>query len=193
MEEMKKLLIHSCCGPCSSGVLGQVAKEYQVTLLFFNPNIHPDTEYEKRKEAQRIIVDKMNEEYGYNIKLIEAPYEPKTFFDRVKGLEKEKEGGARCKECFTQRLEYTAMYAKDNGYQIFTTTLSISPHKDYKLINDIGMDISNKIGVEYMCANFKKNDGYLNSIKNSKKYGIYRQKYCGCIYSKNESDSSDNS
>ena len=185
---MKKMLLHSCCGPCSSGVLGQLANDYDVTIVFFNPNIHPEDEYFKRLEAQKIIVDSMNNEYGYNVKLIEADYKPETFFENTKGLEQEKEGGLRCHKCFEQRLEYTANFAKTHGYDIFTTTLSISPHKDYELINLIGSKIADRVGVDYMHANFKKNDGYLNSIKNSKKYGIYRQKYCGCIYSKTESE-----
>ena len=185
---MKKLLLHSCCGPCSSGVIGQLVDEYDITILFFNPNIHPADEYEKRLEAQKTIVDSMNKEYGYNVKLVVADYTPQTFFDNVKGLEQEKEGGLRCAKCFTERLEYTGEYAKAHGYDVFTTTLSISPHKDFELINSIGKQVSDKVGVDYMYANFKKNDGYLNSIKNSKKYGIYRQRYCGCIYSKAESE-----
>ena len=185
---MKKLLLHSCCGPCSSGVIGQVANDFEVTIFFYNPNIHPEDEYYKRLKAQRIIVDKMNGEYGYNVKLIEAPYNPQEFFSVTKGLEEEKEGGARCEKCFYLRLDALAKYAKENAYDIFTTTLSISPHKDYELLNKIGLEMSTKFGVDYMCANFKKNDGYLNSIKNSKKYEIYRQNYCGCVYSKKESE-----
>ena len=185
---MKKLLLHSCCGPCSSGVIGQLAKDYKVTILFYNPNIQPNDEYDKRLEAQRIIVDKMNAEYGYDVSLIEDEYIPQEFFDIARGLEEEKEGGARCKECFALRLDRTASFASSHGYDIFTTTLSISPHKDYELINEIGLAMVDKYGVDYMCANFKKNDGYLNSIKNSKKYGIYRQEYCGCIFSKKESE-----
>ena len=184
----KRLLLHSCCGPCSSGVIGQVAEEYQVTLLFYNPNIQPNDEYDRRLEAQKIVVDKMNSEYGYGVELIEVDYNPEEFFSKTKGLEKEREGGARCKECFYLRLDKTASYAKQHGYDIFTTTLSISPHKDYELLNHIGKEMSDKYGVDYMSANFKKNDGYLNSIRNSKKYKIYRQEYCGCIYSKLESE-----
>ena len=185
---MKKLLLHSCCGPCSSGVIGQVANDFEVTIFFYNPNIHPEEEYYKRLEAQQIIVDKMNSEYGYNVKLVEAPYNPQEFFDVAKGLEQEKEGGARCEKCFYLRLDALSKYAKENGYDIFTTTLSISPHKDFELLNKIGLEMADKYKVDYMCANFKKNDGYLNSIKNSKKYEIYRQNYCGCVYSKIESD-----
>ncbi|MBQ9791384.1 MAG: epoxyqueuosine reductase QueH [Clostridia bacterium] len=185
---MKKLLLHSCCGPCSSGVIGQVVKDFDVTILFYNPNIQPNDEYLKRLEAQKTIIDKMNSEYGYNVKLIEVDYNPQEFFEVAKGLELEKEGGARCEKCFYLRLDKTASFAKANGYDTFTTTLSISPHKDFELLNKIGKEMSDKHGVDYMCANFKKNDGYLNSIKNSKKYEIYRQNYCGCIYSKKESE-----
>lgn len=185
---MKKLLLHSCCGPCSSGVIGQVVKDFDVTILFYNPNIQPNDEYLKRLEAQKIIIDKMNSEYGYNVKLIEVDYNPQEFFEVAKGLELEKEGGTRCEKCFYLRLDKTASFAKANGYDTFTTTLSISPHKDFELLNRIGKEMSDKHDVDYMCANFKKNDGYLNSIKNSKKYEIYRQNYCGCIYSKKESE-----
>ncbi len=179
---MKKLLLHSCCGPCSSGVLENLAKEYEVTILFYNPNIYPMQEYYKRLDAQQKVVDVLKEK-GINIHLIEAEYNPDSYDLAVVGLEKEPEGGKRCAKCFTLRLEYTCKYAASHGYDIFTTTMSVSPHKDYILLNSIGNALSKEYGIEYLEANFKKNDGYLKSIRNSKDWGIYRQNYCGCKYS----------
>ena len=179
---MKKMLLHSCCGPCSSGVIEQLVNDYDITILFYNPNIHPDNEYKKRLDAQKKLVDSLNAE-GYNIKLIECEYNPEEYFNMIKGFEYELEGGKRCEECFRLRLEYSAKFAKNNGYDIFTTTMSVSPHKDYILLNQIGEEMSNKYGVDCYFANFKKNNGYLNSIRNSQKYDLYRQDYCGCVYS----------
>ena len=179
---MKKLLLHSCCGPCSSGVLEDLLQEYEVTILFYNPNIHPSEEYYKRLEAQQQVVKKLNA-LGYNIQLIEAEYNPDIYFEEVKGLESCPEGGKRCERCFELRLEYTCKYAKTCNYDVFTTTMSVSPHKNYILLNEIGQKMSDKYNVEYLWANFKKNNGYLKSINNSKKFEIYRQDYCGCVFS----------
>ncbi|MBE5735047.1 MAG: epoxyqueuosine reductase QueH [Clostridiales bacterium] len=179
---MKKLLLHSCCGPCSSGVLEALTREYDVTILFYNPNIFPEEEYYKRLDTQYKIVNALNSE-GADIKIVEVGYNPAEYNNIVQGLENEPEGGSRCEKCFRLRLEKTCKYAKDNGYNIFTTTMSVSPHKNYILLNEIGRDLSSKFGVEYLEANFKKNDGYLKSIRNSEKYDLYRQKYCGCKYS----------
>ena len=176
------MLLHSCCGPCSSGVIEQLVNDYDITILFYNPNIHPDIEYQKRLDAQKMLIDKLNEE-GYQIKLIESEYEPNEYFDMVEGLEDEPEGGKRCEKCFLLRMEFTAKYAKENGYDIFTTTMSVSPHKDYILLYQIGEEMARRYGVDYYFANFKKNNGYLNSIRNSQKYDLYRQDYCGCVYS----------
>jgi len=179
---MKKLLLHSCCGPCSSGVLEDLSQDYDITILFYNPNIYPEEEYNKRLEAQRQVVDYLNNK-GLAIKLLVTDYLPQEYFDTVKGFEQEKEGGSRCEKCFRLRLEYSCKFAKDNGYDIFTTTLSISPHKDYQLLNLIGEELSKKYNMPYLSANFKKNNGFLKSINNSKEIGIYRQNYCGCKYS----------
>lgn len=174
---MEKLLLHSCCGPCSSGVLDQLTSDYIVTVYFYNPNIYPDYEYIKRAEAQRKYLNEVG------VSSVICDYTPEDYDSVVKGLEDQPEGGLRCLECFKLRLEKTAQFAKEKGYDVFTTTLSVSPHKDYVAINKIGKELEEKYGVKFLEANFKKNDGYLKSIQNSKKYDIYRQNYCGCKYS----------
>ena len=180
---MKKLLLHSCCAPCTSGVLPQI-DDYDITLLFYNPNIDTLEEYNRRAEALIDYVAKYNAEYGTNVKYIITPYNHEEFINKITNLESEKEGGLRCNNCISLRLEYTAQYAQDNGYQVFASTLSVSPHKNNVMINEIGDNLSNEYAVEYLPSNWKKNNGYLNSINNSKKYNIYRQNYCGCEFAK---------
>jgi predicted adenine nucleotide alpha hydrolase (AANH) superfamily ATPase len=175
----KKMLLHSCCAPCTSGVLHQL-EEFDITLLYYNPNIDTLEEYNKRLDALELLVNKVNEEYNYDIKLIAIPYEHTEFSSLIKGMENEKEGGERCKICIAQRIDFTGKYAKEHGYDIFASTLSVSPHKNHELINKIGNITSNKFDIEYYPSNFKKNNGFLISIQNSKKYGLYRQTYCGC-------------
>lgn len=182
----KKLLLHSCCGPCSSGVLEQICDTYDVTIFFYNPNIYPESEYLKRAENQKKYLDAIKDKY--NLKCVVATYKPNEFFDNVKGYEAEPEGGKRCSKCFRLRMRKTAIYAKENGYDFFTTTMSVSPHKNAKLLNEIGQEISKEIGIEYLTSDFKKHDGFLKSIQNSKKYNLYRQNYCGCIYSLKDVD-----
>lgn len=180
-----KLLLHVCCGPCSTACLSVIADFFDITLLFYNPNIHPYDEYEKRfNELQKFVKIKNND--GYSIKIINANYDPNEYFEKIKGLENEKEGGARCTECFKLRLEYSAKYALENKFDYFTTTLTISPYKNSQLINEIGKDLQEKYGVQYLFSDFKKNEGYKKSIELCKQYGIYRQDYCGCIFSKKE-------
>lgn len=174
---MERMLLHSCCGPCSSGVLERLMQEYDVTVYYYNPNIFPVEEYEKRATAQREFLEQIG------VSCIIEDYNPQDYNKVISGLEKEPEGGLRCLKCFELRLEKTAKFAKEKGFDIFTTTLSVSPHKDYIAINKIGKEMSEKYGIKFLEANFKKNDGYLKSIQNSKKYGIYRQNYCGCKYS----------
>ena len=180
---MRKLLLHSCCAPCTSGVLPQI-EDYDITLLFYNPNIDTAEEYDKRATALVDYVAQYNQEYNTDIKYIIVPYNHGEFIDKVTNLENEKEGGARCYRCIDIRLEYTAKFAKDNGYDIFASTLSVSPHKNNIMINEIGDKLSQDYTVDYLPSNWKKNNGYLNSINNSKKYSIYRQNYCGCEFSK---------
>lgn len=175
----KKMLLHACCGPCASGVIPQL-EDYDLTLLYYNPNIDTLDEYNIRLEALEIIINEMNNEFGYDIKLVSIPYNHSEFTDKIKGYENEKEGGSRCDICFAIRLDFVGKYAKDNGFDLWASTLSVSPHKDYIKINNIGESIAKKYDCEYYPSNFKKNNGFLMSIQNSKKYGIYRQNYCGC-------------
>ncbi|MBE5758013.1 MAG: epoxyqueuosine reductase QueH [Clostridiales bacterium] len=178
----KKLLLHACCAPCSCGVIDQV-KDYDITLLFYNPNLDTLDEYNRRLEAMNIMIAFFNSK-GYNLKLIAIPYNENEFLSKVQGFENEKEGGKRCPICLSLRLDFTAKFASENGYDIFASTLSVSPHKDYELINNIGANVSKKYNIEYLPNNFKKNNGFLNSIKISKEMGIYRQNYCGCKFAK---------
>lgn len=176
----KKLLLHSCCAPCSSGVVPQLS-DYDITLLFYNPNIDSLEEYNRRLDTLLDYVDKYNSEYNADIKYIAIPYNHDEFISHITDeLAREPEGGKRCAVCIDIRLDYTGKYASDNGYDIFASTLSVSPHKNHELINTLGSNISAKYSVEYLPSNFKKNNGFLSSINNSKKYGLYRQNYCGC-------------
>ena len=175
----KKLLLHSCCGPCSSGVVEGLIDEYDVTVYYYNPNIYPRAEFDKRAGEQLKYLDIMH------LPCVVGEYDDKAYYDAVKGLESEPEGGKRCAKCFELRLRATAKYAKEHGFDVFTTTMSVSPHKDFELLNEIGKRVSDEIGVDYLWANFKKKDGYLKSIRNSQKYNLYRQDYCGCVYSLN--------
>ena len=177
---MKKMLLHSCCGPCSTAVIEKLLEEYNITVYYYNPNIYPYDEYLHRLQEQKRF---LKEKYGKKIKLIEGEWGCEKFNKLASGLELEKEGGSRCAICFNMRLEQTAKFAVENGFDIFTTTLSVSPYKNHLLLNDIGQKLSNKYKVEYLPANFKKNDGYLRSIKLSKEYELYRQDYCGCEFS----------
>lgn len=174
---MEKLLLHSCCAPCSSGVLDDLRQKYDITVYFYNPNIYPLEEYDKRANEQQKYLKQIGISY------IICDYAPEKYMEMIKGLENEPEGGSRCEKCFRLRLKATAEYAKSHNYDIFTTTLSVSPHKNFELINSIGREISAEVGVPFLEANFKKNNGYLKSINNCKTYNIYRQNYCGCKYS----------
>lgn len=177
-ESGKKLLLHCCCAPCSSACLERLKDFFKVTVLFYNPNIE-DGEYERRKsELIRFI-----NETGW-ADFMDCDHEPEKFYKAVKGLEAEKEGGERCKKCFYLRLEKTAELAEKFGYDFFTTTLTISPLKDAAAINAIGESLQNKS--KWLYSDFKKRNGYLNSIKLSEKHGLYRQNYCGCVYSRRE-------
>lgn len=179
----KKLLLHSCCGPCSTAVIDRLKDEYDLTIFYYNPNIYPREEYDHRLAEQKRYV----KESGINIIVIDGTYDDfDLFMEKYKGLEEEKEGGARCSVCFSLRMEKTARLAKEKGYDIFTTTMSVSPHKNAKLLNEIGQNLSKKYDIEYLHSDFKKQDGYLKSIRFSKEYNLYRQNYCGCKYSINK-------
>lgn len=176
---MKKLLLHSCCAPCTSGVLPQI-DGYDITLLFYNPNLDTVEEYNKRLDALYDYIAKYSADCGTKYEIIAVPYKHSEFTEKISGMESLPEGGKRCEVCIDIRLSFTAKYAKENGYDIFASTLSVSPHKNHELINNIGDRLSKELDIEYLPSNFKKNNGFLMSIQNSKKYNIYRQRYCGC-------------
>ncbi len=180
------LLLHSCCGPCSSAVIFQVASDFQVTIYFYNPNITDSEEYELRKTSQIQLIDAINQDPDcfYNIGFKEGPYDRQRFVEATADYSNEPEGGRRCNVCFHIRLEKTAEMALQLGYDYFGTTLSVSPHKDNDGISHIGRRLSQTYGISFLDRNFKKNGGYQTSIALSKKYGLYRQDYCGCHYSK---------
>jgi predicted adenine nucleotide alpha hydrolase (AANH) superfamily ATPase len=175
--------LHSCCGPCSSYCLKALSEHFLVTLHWFNPNIYPLEEYQKRLDTQRQLLRKMQTKNP--VELLCDEYLTDEFYLAVKGLENEREGGARCEKCFIQRLEKTAQMAKEQGFDFFTTTLTVSPHKNATLINQIGQELAEKYDVKFLPSDFKKKNGYLQSIELSQKYELYRQNYCGCVYSLN--------
>lgn len=177
-----KLLLHSCCGPCSSYVLEYLSRYFNITLLYYNPNIQPEEEFRKRLDCQKELLQKM--ELERPVKLMECNWRGEEFEKAVRGLEGEPEGGARCTVCFNLRLEETARLANEMGFDYFCTTLTLSPHKDAERINRIGAALAEKYGVKWLPSDFKKRDGYKRSIELSEKYGLYRQNWCGCRYSK---------
>jgi len=179
-----KLLLHVCCAPCSSYVLEAIAAHFDVTLYFYNPNISPAEEFKKRLDELKRFVG----EAGHAVSFSVPAYDPSEFFSRVKGLEDLPERRERCRVCYELRLRKTALAAKDGGYDLFTTTLSISPHKNAEWLNEIGLSLEKEIGVPYLCSDFKKRGGYKRSIALSREYGLYRQNYCGCIFSKAEAE-----
>ncbi len=180
-----RLLLHVCCAPCSSSVIESLESELDITLFFYNPNITVAEEfYYRLSELQRFV----HERGGPVIPIITPSYDPSEFFDMARGLEAEKEGGIRCFGCYEQRLEKTAEAALEGGFDLFTTTLSVSPYKNARKLNDIGLELEGKYGVRYLVSDFKKKNGYLRSIELSSVYDLYRQDFCGCIYSKIESE-----
>lgn len=172
-KEKKKLLIHACCGPCSTSVLELLNKYFLIDVLYYNPNIYPEEEYKKRLNTLKKV----------SKNIISFSYDSDLFTNLVKGLETEKEGGLRCYKCIEARLRKTARYAKENGYDFFTTTLSVSPHKNSKMINEIGYKLEKEYNIKYLYSDFKKKEGYKRSITLSKNLNLYRQTYCGCKYS----------
>lgn len=177
----KRLLLHSCCAPCSSHCLSELSPQIGVTVLYYNPNLDCAEEYEKRKREQIRFL----RETGL-ADFLDCDYAPEEYLFSVRGLEEEKEGGARCAVCFRLRLERTAREAKARGFDYFATTLTVSPLKNAKLINTIGFAVAEEVGVKYLPSDFKKRGGYLHSVRLSEKYGLYRQDYCGCAFSKAE-------
>ena len=177
----KRLLLHSCCAPCSSHCLSELSPQIGVTVLYYNPNLDCAEEYEKRKREQLRFL----RETGL-ADFLDCDYAPEEYLAAVRGLEEEKEGGARCAVCFRLRLERTAREAKARGFDYFATTLTVSPLKNAKLINTIGFAVAEEVSVKYLPSDFKKRGGYLHSVRLSEKYGLYRQDYCGCAFSKAE-------
>lgn len=174
----RKLLLHSCCGPCSTQVIDVLKDDYDITIYYYNPNIDTDEEFNHRLSEQKRYCKEIN------IPVIDDGYNPEEFYSKVKGLEHEPEGGGRCPVCFNLRLLRTAEKAKELGYDLFGTTLTVSPHKNSEVINGIGLVIQEKTGIEFLVGNYKKKDGYKKSIEFSKKYNLYRQNYCGCKFAK---------
>ncbi len=177
-----KLLLHACCGICSSSVLERLYPFFDITILYYNPNIYPEKEYLKRFDTLKEAVLKMK----IKVKLLEIGYQSKEFKEIAKGLENEKEGGKRCTKCFYLRLEKTAKFAQKYNFDYFTTTLSVSPHKDSQKLNNIGKALEEKYKIKYLYSDFKKKEGYKRSNELAKEYDLYRQNYCGCKYSLNE-------
>lgn len=175
-----RLALHSCCGPCSTYVLEYLTQYFDVTLFFYNPNIHPENEYKKRLDEQKKVCAL------FSVEVVECDYDVNTFFEKTKGLEDAIEGGERCTVCFELRLSHTIEKAVNLGsFDYVATTLTVSPHKNAPLINEIGERLVTDKNIKWLPSDFKKKNGYLRSIQLSKEHGIYRQDYCGCIYSKN--------
>lgn len=184
LQNKPKLLLHSCCAPCSSHVIDLLKEYFDLKIFFFNPNIYPEEEYEKRLKEQIKLLKDM----GLTYKVVDIGYKSELFYEQIKGYEDLGESSERCSRCFTLRLEETAKYAVDNNFDYFTTTLTISPIKDSQLLNNLGIKIGDKYNIKYLCSDFKKKNGYKKSIEFSKKYNLYRQDYCGCVFSKKERD-----
>ena len=182
--EKPSLLLHSCCAPCSSAVLEMLVDIFDITLYFYNPNISQESEFLFRlEELKRLLV-----EMGLNqVKIVSPTYDNLEFFKIAKGMENFLEGGKRCEKCYRLRLESSVMYAKENNFDYVTTTLTISPYKNAQWLNEIGLEFGEKYGVKYLCSDFKKGDGYKRSCELSKEYKLYRQNFCGCVYSQTQS------
>ncbi|MBR2304785.1 MAG: epoxyqueuosine reductase QueH [Ruminococcus sp.] len=183
-DEAPTLMLHSCCAPCSSYVLEYLAEYFKITVVYYNPNISPEEEFRKREEEQRRLIAELPVKNP--ITLLTQPYDPKEFYDAVRGLENEPEGGKRCFVCYRLRLERAARLAKEQGFDWFTTTLTLSPLKNSQIINRIAEEVSQKYGVKNLPSDFKKREGYKRSIELSREYGLYRQNYCGCEFSKRD-------
>ena len=181
-EQKPTLLLQSCCGPCSSYVLEYLTQYFDVTVLYYNPNIQPEAEYEKRLFYQREVLKHIP------AKLMECDYDGDAFEKVAAGYEAEPEGGAHCTRCFLLRLEETARRAAAHHFDFFCTTLTVSPHKDAERINRIGADLGKTYGVRWLPSDFKKRNGYLRSIQRAKEFGLYRQDWCGCEYSHQRSE-----
>ena len=183
-KKVPSLLLHSCCAPCSSYVLEYLSQHFLITAFYYNPTIYPDEEYKKRVIEQQEFIRKFP--FVNPVKFIEGDFDKEKFYELTKGLEQVKEGGERCFLCYELRLKKTAELAKECGFDFFTTTLSISPLKNAEKLNEIGERLGETYGIPYLVSDFKKKNGYKRSIELSTEYNLYRQDYCGCIYSKQE-------
>ena len=182
LDSKKKLLLHSCCGPCSSYVISYLTNYFDITILYYNPNIYPYDEYLKRKQEQIKLINEID--CSNILDIMDCDYDNDLYEKCIIGLENEPERGNRCMVCYNLRMEKTAKMAKECNYDYFCTTLSVSPYKNSEWINKIGEKLQNKYNINWLYSDFKKKDGYKQSILLSKKYNLYRQDYCGCIYSK---------
>lgn len=184
LDNVPTLLIHACCAPCSSYVLEYLSQYFHIIILYYNPNITSVEEYNYRLSEEKRLIDELPVKYP--VKLIAGNYNPESFFDAVKGLEREPEGGKRCEVCFELRLREAAEKCREIGADYFLTTLTISPLKNAELINSIGEKLAEEYGVKYLPSDFKKKNGYKRSIELSREYDLYRQNYCGCVFSRNK-------
>ena len=189
-EKVPRLLLHSCCAPCSSYVLEYLSQYFEVTVFYYNPNIYPESEYTKRVLEQQKLISEMR--FKYPVTFIAGNYDSEKFYNMARGLENVKEGGERCFKCYELRLREAAKIAKNGEYDFFTTTLSISPLKNAQKLNEIGMLLAEEYGIEYLLSDFKKKNGYKRSIELSEQYGLYRQDYCGCVFSMKERKEAEN-
>lgn len=180
--KVPKLLIHSCCAPCSSYVLEYLSDYFAITVYYYNPNIYPEDEYIRRFKEQEGLIQSMS--LKNPVLFVGGEYEPHKYYELIKGHENDSEGGDRCAICYRMRLEEAAKVACEGGYEFYTTTLTISPHKNASKLNEIGEELASIYGVLFLPSDFKKRNGYKRSIELSDKYGLYRQDYCGCIFSK---------
>lgn len=185
LEYKPKLLLHSCCGPCSSYVITYLKDYFDITILYYNPNIEPKEEYEKRKQEQIKLIKELNIP---TLNLLDVDYENDVYRNRVYGHEKDLEGGHRCHICYELRLRKTGDIAKENNFEYFGTTLTVSPYKNAQVLNNIGEEIADELNIKWLYSDFKKKEGYKKSIELSRKYNLYRQDYCGCLFSKNVSN-----
>lgn len=181
-NKVPTLLLHSCCAPCSSYCIEYLSQFFKITVFYYNPNISEETEYRKRVEEEKRFIHEFPAKYL--VSMIEGEYDTKKFYDIAKGYEKVPEGGERCFRCYEMRLRETAKVAKQQNFDYFTTTLSISPLKNAQKLNEIGKKLSEEYEVSYLFSDFKKKEGYKRSIQLSEEYGLYRQNFCGCVYSK---------
>ena len=183
-ERVPRLLLHSCCAPCSSYVLEYLSRYFEITVFYYNPNIFPESEYTKRILEQQTLISEMETEHP--VAFLAGCYDKEKFYEMARGLEHVKEGGERCMRCYELRLRESARMAREGGFDYFTTTLSISPMKNAAKLNEIGERLGEEYGVKYLLSDFKKKNGYKRSTELSKEYGLYRQDYCGCEFSLRE-------